>query len=169
MISFEELINDEHVKAEYKKAVLLSLFKKVISKKKNDSLYRIRIDNLFKESFNRVRTIQIILKNDFGCEIDEEDAAIMNDWFLANERKKSTRNSMSLELKKELCKKQNGRCVCCGKKFSDDYSSIHVDHVIPWVLVGDELKNNYQALCEVCNESKSSRTDYMISKLLKII
>lgn len=169
MISLDELINDEQIKEEYKKAVLLSLFKKVISREKADEKYKNHVENLFKQSYNRENTIKKIFLNDFGCEIDEDDARILNEWFLANQRKEPIRRHISWELKVELCKKQGNVCLACGRFLGEDYSKIHVDHIIPWVLVGDELKDNYQALCETCNESKSSRTDYMISKLLKIV
>lgn len=169
MVSLEELLNDELIKEEYKKAVLLSLFKKIISRKKTDEAYRNRIDTLFKQSYDRIKTIKIIVLNDFNCEIDDDEAGIINEWLLANQNKKASRKNFTLEEKQDLCHKQNNKCPSCGKKFDNDYSKIHVDHIIPWILVGDELKDNYQALCETCNESKSSRTDYMISKLLKLI
>ena len=63
---------------------------------------------------------------------------------------------------------QNGRCVVCGELFDKDLSKVHIDHIIPWMLVGDELKNNYQCLCETCNECKSAHTDYMFRNLIKL-
>ena len=36
----------------------------------------------------------------------------------------------------------------------DDF---HVDHIVPWDYVGDELKNNKRVLCAACNRKKSNQ------------
>ena len=55
--------------------------------------------------------------------------------------------------------------MICGEPLGPVMAKIHVDHIIPWKLVGDELNDNYQALCETCNECKSARTDYIFKAL----
>lgn len=70
------------------------------------------------------------------------------------------------EIKTQLYTEQNGRCIICGEKLGTEWSRIHVDHIIPWVLVGDELEDNYQLLCDTCNQCKSSRTDYVFKSLI---
>lgn len=36
----------------------------------------------------------------------------------------------------------------------DDF---HVDHIVPWDYVGDELENNKRVLCAACNRKKSNQ------------
>lgn len=36
----------------------------------------------------------------------------------------------------------------------DDF---HVDHIVPWDYVGDELENNKRVLCAACNRKKSKQ------------
>ena len=93
--------------------------------------------------------------------------ADLTQWFNTKEL-----SSIGLRLAKkaeELFKEQNGKCAVCGENLGDNWSIIHVDHIIPWALVGDELKDNYQVLCETCNESKSANTDYIFKNLIKLI
>ncbi|MBR5553923.1 MAG: HNH endonuclease [Clostridia bacterium] len=42
----------------------------------------------------------------------------------------------------------------------------HLDHIIPWDYVGDNLSDNYQMLCEICNTRKGTSTYFEISMLL---
>ena len=68
--------------------------------------------------------------------------------------------------REELFVKQNGRCVICGCELGDDWSKIHTDHMVPWDLVGDELEDNFQDLCEKCNEEKNASTNYIFLKMI---
>lgn len=169
MKTLDELILDKRVLEEYKKTFLLNIFKKICIKMKSDSDYSIRINNIFKQSYNRIETIQVLVKREFLCELTEEQAELMDTWFVANQKKKLTRNRLSLELKKKLYANQQGKCAICEELLGNEWSKIHIDHIIPWTLVGDELENNYQDLCETCNECKSSRIDYMFNKILKLV
>ena len=50
---------------------------------------------------------------------------------------------------------QNNRCTICGVKLSD--SDEHLDHKIPFRLIGDKPGGiNWQLLCAKCNVGKSS-------------
>lgn len=92
----------------------------------------------------------------------------MCEWILAHLRKSDKRKRFTTEYKQELYNKQKGKCMVCGEPLGNDFSKIHIDHIIPWVLVGDEIPNNYQCLCETCNESKSCHTDYIFKSLLNL-
>lgn len=98
-----------------------------------------------------------------------DEAEIIKPWFIAYLRKCTRRKPISTELKRQLCEKQDWKCRVCGEYLGENLSEIHVDHIIPFALVGDELKNNYQALCATCNLCKSAHTDYIFKSLLKII
>lgn len=168
MNTIQEIFSSEEVQAEYKKAVLLNMFKKIVVKMNKDATFKQSIRTLFLQSRNKAITVKAIIRNNYGIELDEADCRIMQEWFEANMRKNDRRKPFSHDFKKSLLKKQNGLCIVCGEPIGNDLSKVHVDHVIPWMLVGDELKDNYQCLCETCNECKSAHTDYMFKNLIKL-
>ena len=93
----------------------------------------------------------------------------MSEWVNANLNKKDKRANLSLELKQKLFSQQNGKCLICGESLGLDWSKIHIDHIIPWSLVGDELDNNYQDLCNYCNENKNDRIDYVFKSMIGLL
>ena len=169
MISFTDILENEEVKAEYKKALLLNMFKKIVVRMNKDCSFRNSIKTLFSQSTNREVTVKVIMRNNLNFELDDDDCKLMLQWFDANLKKSNRRIPISYELKERLYKKQNGICAVCGEPLGKEMKYVHVDHIIPWMLVGDELKNNYQCLCQTCNECKSARTDYMFKNLIKLI
>lgn len=164
-----ELATEEQIREEYQKSFMLNLFRKICVKMRNDSTYKAKIQNLFRESFNKNVTVQLIVRREFDYDLTKEEAEIMCKWFDAHFKKSNRRKSIPLSVKMELYKKQNGKCAVCGENLGADNSKIHVDHIIPWTLVGDELEDNYQDLCDTCNECKSASTDYIFKNLIKLI
>lgn len=164
-----EFATDEQIRQEYQKSFMLNMFRKICVKMKNDPKYKSKIQNLFRESFNKSMTVSLIITREFNYDLTMEDSEIMSMWFEAHFKKNSHRKSIPLSLKKILFDKQDGKCAVCGEALGDNWSKIHVDHIIPWALVGDELENNYQDLCETCNECKSASTDYIFKNLIKLI
>ncbi len=170
MISLEELAASEEVRQEYKKAFLLNMFQKICVRMERNPQFKAKVKNLFRQSYDKCDTVSAIIRNELKYdELSSEDAAIMQMWFEANLRKTSRRKVIPQEVKERLYKSQNGKCVVCGEELGNDWSKIHVDHIIPWKLVGDELADNYQDLCETCNECKSARIDYLFKNLIKLI
>lgn len=169
MKTLDELAQNEIIRREYKKTILLNIFKKICVRMKKDDRYREKIRKLFKQSHDMTLTVKALVEREFGFELNNEESSLMSLWFLANQKKKETRKGISIDVKKRLYDEQNGLCAACGECLGDDMSKVHVDHIIPWVLVGDELENNYQDLCETCNECKNSRIDYMLGKMLNIL
>lgn len=169
MITLDELATNDEIKAEYRKTFLLNIFQKTCVRMERDLSFKAKVKNLFRQSYNKVETVQAIIKNELNYDLSTEDAEIMLLWFEANLRKAPRRKSIPASIKEELYKKQNGKCMVCGEDLGTDWSKIHVDHIIPWKLVGDELPDNYQDLCETCNECKSARTDYIFKSMIKLI
>lgn len=168
MISFEDLISDTTIKEEYKKTFLLNIFKKIIKMMKNDCTIENNVKTLFRQSTNKQVTTIAIIRNYLNYELTQDDATLMNTWFCAYFSKSNRRKSFSDDFKQELYLKQRGLCAVCGEPLDKNISKNHIDHIIPWILVGDELPNNYQYLCSFCNESKSCHTDYIFKRLLKL-
>ena len=111
----------------------------------------------------------MILNNVFKYDASDSDAELFNCWVNAYLNKSDRRKKFSDDFKENLFLKQGGLCAVCGEKLDNDFSKIHVDHIIPWSLVGDELKDNYQYLCSTCNESKSCHTDYIFKSLINLV
>ena len=136
---------------------------------KRDNDYRLHIQKLYRQSTNKVITSKVILNNVFKYDASDSDAELFNCWVNAYLNKSDRRKKFSDDFKENLFLKQGGLCAVCGEKLDNDFSKIHVDHIIPWSLVGDELKDNYQYLCSTCNESKSCHTDYIFKSLINLV
>ena len=165
---WNDILANKEIQREYRTAFLLNIFQKMCSRMNKDSVYNKHIMTLYSESFDKTSTIVLIVEKDYSFHLDAEDARLFCLWFEAHRRKDISRKVPPKSLKVELIRKQNGFCSSCGQLLGKDYSKIHVDHIIPWVLVGDELKDNYQVLCDTCNECKNSRTDFMFKNLIKL-
>lgn len=168
MYSIEKLFLNEDVQREYKKTLLLNMFKKMVQEMNKEESFRMRIKKLYSQSTNAVETTSIIVQKKFSFSLDDKDSALFHSWLDAYFKKKSGRKAISKEIKLQLIQKQNGICASCGEYLGDNLSRIHVDHIIPWVLVGDELMDNYQVLCEFCNECKSARINFSFMQLIKL-
>lgn len=166
IMNFEIFLNQSAVKKEYEKAFLLNLFKKICLHMEKDDIYKTKIKQLFKEAGdNKSRITKVIVKKDLNQDIDNQQAELMATWFTAHFQKSNHRKDLSA-FKKPLIKQQNGICLACGESLGTNMEEIHVDHIIPFALVGDELKDNYQALCHMCNLCKSASTDYLFRNLI---
>ena len=153
---------------EYKKMQLMKLFEKFCCDMK-DKTYDLKVRSFYRNTFNDIETTRAIFLNNYGKNLNDDEAAQMTKWVSARLKKKATRDVIPDSVKTELKEKQNGKCAICGNNLGDDLSQIHVDHIVPWVLVGDELDNNYQDLCRDCNLKKNKQVDYMYKKIVKIV
>ena len=153
---------------EYKQTLLLNLFRKICIRMDNNKEFETKIRKLFLQSYDRVKTSKKIIENHFKYTLNDDEASLMSSWFIARLKKSNVRKPVSKETKIKLIEQQNGLCAACGEPFGKDLSKVHVDHIVPWKLVGDELDNNYQALCETCNECKSASIDYMFRNMINL-
>lgn len=61
---------------------------------------------------------------------------------------------VSKRLRYEVLRRDNYRCTYCGKTAKE--TELHVDHVIPKTLGGQDTPQNLTTACEPCNLGKSS-------------
>ncbi len=60
--------------------------------------------------------------------------------------------SIPSDVKREVWRRDNGKCVRCGSNKNLEY-----DHIIPFSKGGSNTVRNIQLLCEFCNRSKNNK------------
>lgn len=65
---------------------------------------------------------------------------------------KSKRIKFSKEMRKEVYRKSEGKCLLCGKFV--DYDDFTVDHIVPLAKGGTNDVSNLQCACKRCNSIK---------------
>lgn len=113
---------------------------------------------------DKLSAIKMLVKRYTNCMLSDEEYKVLQKYFNAYFSKNNRRVSFDYSYKLELLKKQNEKCSICNRSISIDCS--HLDHIIPWEYVGDELHDNYQMLCDTCNLRKGTSTYFEISMAL---
>lgn len=67
--------------------------------------------------------------------------------------KQRTRH-ISAQVKREVWRRDHGKCVECGSNINLEY-----DHIIPFSKGGSNTTRNIQLLCEVCNRKKYDKIE----------
>lgn len=66
--------------------------------------------------------------------------------------------SISLKLRLDVLKRDNFKCVYCGKSPAINAGVVlHIDHIVPFAKGGKSTLANLQTLCSECNLGKSDR------------
>lgn len=68
------------------------------------------------------------------------------------------RSKLSASLRYDVLKRDNFRCVICGRSASDGVT-LHVDHIKPVSKGGKTELSNLRTLCDYCNLGKSNKYD----------
>ena len=71
---------------------------------------------------------------------------------ILNKRKETRTRHISAQVKREVWRRDYGRCVECGSKELLEY-----DHIIPFSKGGSNTARNIQLLCENCNRKKHDK------------
>lgn len=66
-----------------------------------------------------------------------------------------TLEDFSPELKNQILKRDNYKCVICGRTAEEGYE-LHVDHILPKDKGGKATLDNGQTLCSICNFRKKN-------------
>ena len=105
-----------------------------------------------------------IIKELCQCQMDEHSYELIGQWLLAFFRKKDYRVKYPPKVRTKLLHQQQCRCAICGCAIDE---KAELDHIMPWVYVGDELDDNLQLLCFNCNRSKKASPLYQLFMLLR--
>lgn len=71
-------------------------------------------------------------------------------------KQRRTTRDINTRLRFIVFKRDNFKCVCCGRSPAmDPQVVLHVDHIIPWSKNGETILENLQTLCSKCNSGKS--------------
>lgn len=126
---------------------------------------QIKLRTSFRNIGNDTLGARQILQKYTVCIFSESEYQRFGSLFRAYFQKRDqSRQTESAEIRKRLLEKQRYRCAIC--KMPLDYSKSHLDHIVPFSLVGDQLDNNYQMLCETCNTRKGDSVYYELSMLI---
>lgn len=83
---------------------------------------------------------------------------IVNNKIKIRKTRKYQRNKMTDSLRYDILKRDNFRCVICGRTADDDIK-LHVDHIKPISKGGKTIRKNLRTLCNSCNIGKSNKYD----------
>lgn len=118
----------------------------------------------FRKSKDHILVTKGIVKRYAKCTLSEAEYEYIYHLLRAFFAKKSVRVEIPEQTKLELLKNQKHICPYCKTPIT--IGSSHLDHIVPWDFVGDELDNNYQMLCSRCNERKGTSSLYGLSMIL---
>lgn len=69
------------------------------------------------------------------------------------------RSKMTPKLRYEILKRDNFRCVLCGRNVEEDGVKLEIDHIIPISKGGLTSKENLRCLCKDCNRGKGDKIE----------
>ncbi len=156
-ISAEEIMHALHM--DIREIIL----KTVCDKLKTDNDFFIRTKKLY-FSMDDISATKKTVMHVCNCLMAPKDYIWINECLKAFFRKKDTRRIITADEKNELIRKQEGKCAICGTNITQ--AGMHVDHIIPWDYVGDELADNLQGLCSDCNLHKSNHVAIAVSNII---
>lgn len=139
------------------------LLKVICRKMKKDPSFFMKVKNYY-FNYNDEEAAEKILFIACKCKLPDSDLRWLNQCIKAAMSKRDKRISIPNSVKNDLLRKQNGRCQIC--KCPIDINNLHVDHIIPWDYVGDELPDNYQGLCSECNLGKSNHVAEAVQNII---
>lgn len=116
------------------------------------------------EKYDNNLATQRVAKYITGFNLSTEETNWLCSCLEAFLRKRPRNQAKANNARKNLWLVQNKKCAFCGKEIS--LSESHVDHIIPYDYVGDELENNFQVLCTSCNSSKSNKVGIALKQMI---
>lgn len=144
--------------------LIVSLFEAMVSEMQ-DIEYKKQVKDRLRNSVNKRLTVKNIIYEKTKCKISDEEAEELYRYIYAFFTKLDSRKNYEFSDKKKILMDQNGECNICHRKIKMNIGEL--DHIIPWIMVGDELgKSNLQMLCKECNKRKSKSIGYNLKMFL---
>ena len=140
-----------------------TIFKEICKKMKSDPDFYCQVKKTF-FSKKDLKAAEMVVRRTCHCSLPEEDISWMAEWLKAFFSKRDKRRAIGVDEKRQLLHKQNLRCAICGAPI--DEKTAHVDHIIPWDYVGDNLCDNLQGLCSNCNQTKSNHVAVAVTNMI---
>lgn len=131
---------------------------------KKDNKNYIQIKNIYRRYNNDIDAIKVICNMISNRHLSDDDLLWLNKCLKCFFNKKSVRKPINEKLKEKLWEIQKHKCKYCNRELK--YNEIRVDHIVPWDYVGDELPDNYQILCSMCNSEKSNHVARTVHNLI---
>jgi len=161
-------INIQDFKTIIYQSFLLSIFRELyhyLEDEDNKETFKIKIRNANSHSQELSEVRRLICEAIGNVYLETEELERILELLKAYLSKSNYRKKLSMDEKRYILQKQNNLCNICGKPIC--MLTAHIDHVIPFKFVGDELDNNLQGLCEGCNLSKGTKLIHLIEIFLK--
>ena len=173
MSNLNELLSLNYIKKEeieniVYKGIILNIFEKIYNYLEINNNRVIFVKKLRSCKYNEVE-IQIyrkLVEKLINFKVGKEGIELIIKLIKAYLQKSNFRISIRDDQKNEILNKQKFKCIICKKDIN--LSNCHIDHIIPFKYVGDELDSNYQALCRACNLSKNSNIYAIFDEIIQI-
>ncbi len=143
--------------------LILGVFEVICKEMKKQHTKTIEKEN-FRKHRNKAIAAKIIVQRYTGCQLPSDTYIQMAELLSAHFSSGAPRKVFDDSFRNYLTSRQMSRCAICKRKITSN--TAHLDHIIPWDYVGDKLKDNYQMLCETCNERKGTAAFFELSMLL---
>ena len=156
-------IDDNEFHEKLFRTLLLGVFETICKEMKRQNKKQEEKET-FRKHKDKIVASKLIVRKYAGCQLNEEGYALLANLLTAHFRTGDSRKKYDDAFRAKLLGQQKGICAICKKQISAQHA--HIDHIVPWEYVGDLLEDNYQMLCETCNERKGSTTYFEFSRLL---
>lgn len=124
----------------------------------------LEIRKIYYKTADDILAAKRIVQKVCGKNLPDEDLAWLDKCIKAYFHKDDRRRHVTKKERRQLWEKQGRCCAICGQLVR--LQNLHVDHIVPWDYVGDELEDNLQALCADCNEHKSNHVACTLRHLI---
>lgn len=157
-------INEELLYDALHKDILESILSEVCEYMKANDSALISMKKIYYRNTNDMDAVKQVVQNICHLSLPDQDYIWLNDCIKAFMKKKPIRKQFTSSFRRDLWEKQGMKCCICGKEIATEDG--HIDHIVPWDYVGDELNNNYQLLCSDCNLHKSNHVALALHSLV---
>ena len=115
-------------------------------------LYQAEFNEFFTNEELLLKVKEKIYKEDKKFEQLKKQIELYENSDLSETSKKKTREPIPEDVKFEVWRRDQGRCVICGSQ-----ENLEFDHIIPFSKGGSSTARNIQLLCQNCNRHKSDK------------